>query len=138
MRGDLKLRKLTIWIVAGVAITLGGCNSTTTAPEGSAVVAASTSQKFTLTDGTYKTVFPGDFPGFGSLCGTMVVSGGGQSINYSSGGCGKSPGFRSGGSFDGSTIRIRQATLALTNVTSSSISGKWRLGSYTANVTFKK
>jgi hypothetical protein len=132
------LRNIVVCLAAGLTLAVAGCTST--APEGgvSSPAPRSGAGAFSLADGTYNAVFPGNYPGFGSLCGKMVISGGGKSINYSSGGCARAPGFRSGGSFDGSTIRIRQATYALTNVTSSSMTGRWTLGSYSADVTFRK
>ena len=130
------MRKIAVCLAVGLTMALAGCTST--APEGGVSAPAPQAGAFTLADGTYKAIFPGNYPGFGSLCGTMVITGGGKSISYSSGGCARAPGFRSGGSFDGSTIRILQSTYVLSNVTSGSMAGRWTLGSYSADVTFRK
>lgn len=125
------MRKIAVCLAAGLTMAIAGC--TTTASDGSLVAAAST-KTFTLTDGTYQAAFPNTR----SQCGVMVISGGGRSIDYTAGQCGLAPTFQSAASFNGSRIRIRQAPLTLADVTSNSISGRWRLGHYTADVTFRK
>lgn len=97
------------------------------------IVSASAAD-FSLANGTYKAVFP---QGVG--CGTMVISGGAtKKINYSAGPCGDTPNFHSAGSFDGEIIYIKAATFKLSSATAGALKGRWKLGNYSATVTFKK
>ena len=68
----------------------------------------------------------------------MVIKNGGQSIAYTFGPCGGAPTFRSPGSFDGRMITIKEATYRLSSATPNALAGSWRLGSYSADVLFKR
>lgn len=115
------MRKLITGIVAGFVFVFSGYAPTAFAAD------------FTLANGTYKATFPQ-----GAGCGTMVIKNAGKTISYSAGPCGGNPNYRNGGTFDGKVIRIQAATYTLSNTTSSSLKGRWKLGSYSATVTFKK
>lgn len=85
-----------------------------------------------LKDGIYESRF-----GAGD-CGVLTVSSGGKNLKYKSGRCGQPPRFRSSASFNGTVIRIMDARLVVSKITSTSISGRWKLGTYEANHTFRK
>lgn len=104
-------------------LVVAGCTAT---GEGS------TAKPFQLVDGTYQATFPS------SGCGTMVISGGGSSINYAFGPCGGSRNFRSQGRFDGKVIRIASALYMLSNVTDHSMTGRWLLRGRSQRVIFEK
>jgi len=114
------MRILIAGMVAGLAL-LGGCTST--GSNGG-------TGTFTLSNGTYVAHFPRNY------CGTLVINGG--SMAYTSGPCGGATEFSSGGSFDGKTIRIKQATYRLSSASESALVGTWRLGNFTTRATFKR
>ena len=116
------MRTVMAGMMLGLALT-GGCTST-----GS----GGSTETFTLSNGTYVAHFPRNY------CGTLVVTAGGGSLHYTSGLCGGATEFQSGGSFDGKTIRIKQATYRLSSASESALVGTWRLGSFTTRATFKR
>lgn len=122
------MRVFALNIIAGVAFTVSGC---TTAPPAGGDQPAPKSKSFEIASGTYTARFAGG-------CSTMIVSGGGKSINYSAGPCGGSPTFRSSGSLYGKTIRIMAARYVLSSAAGNSMTGRWTLGTYSTTVTFRK
>lgn len=85
-----------------------------------------------LTDGTYQAIFAG------GGCGKLVVANKAKKFDYSFGPCGGSPTFRSPGTYDGKTLKIKAARFVVSGATATSISGRWTLGSYSTNLVFKK
>ena len=68
-------------------------------------------------------------------CGTLTVRDG-KAIFYRSGKCGGATRYSHGAIDGGAVIRVQQATISNLKRTNSSISGKWRLGSFVKQITF--
>jgi hypothetical protein len=117
------MRKFAGNVLVCAALFASGCTSTGDLPPGATDV--------TLANGIYQASFAGG-------CSTMTIAEDGRKIHYTAGPCGGAPNFTSPGHFDGSeTIRIMQATYKLSDVTKTSLTGRWRLGTYTTIVTFR-
>ena len=117
------MRRFAGSILVCGALLASGCTSTGDHPPDATNV--------TLANGVYKASLAGG-------CSTMTITEDGRKIHYTAGPCAGTPNFTSPGHFDGSeTIRIMQATYKLSDVTKTSLTGRWTLGTYTTVVTFR-